>query len=102
MSERTDTKEEPFARAVELACSSDSLRRELLWLRAMEKQDEEQARDLERVDPELRSRLAEVVARADGLNPGAARELYGRAQDERMETVLAIVERRDSQRQSSS
>jgi len=98
MSENAGTKEETYVRAIELACSSDNLRRELLWLRAMEKQDEEQARDLESVDPELVSRLAEVVARAEGLNPRAARELFGRAQDERMETVLAIVEREAIQR----
>lgn len=84
-------------RALELTCRSDKLRREMLWLSAMEKQDEATARELERIDPQLRSRMAGVEALAAGLEPRAASELYGAAQDERMETVLAIVERQARQ-----
>jgi hypothetical protein len=82
-----------YVKALELTCRSEKLRREMLWLRAMEKQNRDAARDLERADPDLRSRVADVTARAEGLEPTAASEVYGTAQDERMEAVLAIVER---------
>ncbi len=64
---------------------NDHARRELLWLRAMEKDDTDSARDLERVDPGIPGRL-----RADGVDitvhddelPRARRERFGRLFDE--------------------
>lgn len=81
------------ARALDLIGRSDELRRELLWLRAMEKRDRRSARELELVDPELRARVADVRRRAEALDPRGAAEAYGAAYDERFEEALASVER---------
>ena len=102
MSEHRTTESDLYVRAVELTCSSDELRREMLWLRAMEKRDEEAAKKMESIDPELRGRVADVIASVDGLDSGAAGEVYGRARDERMETALAIVRRQAAQQESAS
>lgn len=59
----------------------------------MEKQDTATARDLEHVDPGLRVRLASVLSEASGLPQWGASEIYGAAQDERFEAVLAALER---------
>jgi hypothetical protein len=66
-------------------CNDDEQRREMLWLRAMEKGDEPTARDLERIDPGLRERVADVRRSAEAVDPRSAAELYGRAYDERLE-----------------
>ena len=58
-------------------------RRDLLWLRAKEKDDEESVADLERVDPDLARRMR-VFAFIDGaLDDRKRREAYGLAYDER-------------------
>jgi hypothetical protein len=69
-------------------------RRELLWLRAKEKGDEGAAADLERMDPEIISRLREAGLDLDG-SPNerreARRERFGRLSDERFEHHVAII-----------
>jgi hypothetical protein len=42
-------------------CSTPRLRRELLWLRAKEKEDEESVESLERTDPDLRNRMTRLL-----------------------------------------
>jgi hypothetical protein len=77
-----------YMQAMESIMNNVELRRELLWLRAMEKGRIEDARDMERTDPRVRERLAEVILEADWLGRRGARELYGREQDERVDAVL--------------
>lgn len=60
-------------------------RRELLWLRAKEKGNEGDARDIERVDPGVVARLREAGFDVDvGLDERRSlRERFGRMMDER-------------------
>jgi hypothetical protein len=46
---------------LERMAADSAIRRELLWLRAKEKEDEETARELEELEPGLRERMAELV-----------------------------------------
>jgi hypothetical protein len=65
--------------------ADDHARRELLWLRAKEKEDDITARDLERVDPELVRRLRDAgadVSERDYEGARERRERYGRLHDE--------------------
>ena len=55
--------------ALERIAADDHARRELLWLRAMEKEDTETALDLEQVDPGLLDRLGDVRAGFRALGP---------------------------------
>jgi len=64
------------------------LRRELLWLRAMEKGDEDSVRDLEKVDPGLRDRVDDVIERAETGFAEDAAEVYGRAYIDLLERHL--------------
>jgi hypothetical protein len=43
-------------------CEHDETRRELLWLRAQEKEDAQSIASLERADPGLRARMREFMA----------------------------------------
>jgi hypothetical protein len=65
--------------------TDDHARRELLWLRAKEEDDETSARDLERLDPELVERLraagADLAGRADE-SPSARRERFAQLWDD--------------------
>jgi hypothetical protein len=63
-------------------CSDDRARREWLWLRAQEQEDPESLDSLERADPDLPFRLAEIATRAESLGPRERRDCYGRALDE--------------------
>ena len=74
--------------AVEGIAADDLARRELLWLRAKEKEDEVLARDLERADPGLVSRLSEAGCDLEGCadeEPRDRRERFGRLWDDRYE-----------------
>ena len=58
-------------------------RRELLWLRAKEKEDDRTVADLERLDPELAERMRDVEWIADLDDDRKRRDAYGRAWDQR-------------------
>jgi hypothetical protein len=65
--------------------ADDRKRREWLWLRAREKDDEAAIQDLERVDPRIPARLADSVRSAEALgDPRERRKAYGRMLDERL------------------
>ncbi len=77
-------------------------RRELLWLRAHEKEDIAMARDLEEIDPGLRERLraagVDLTERPDEL-PYERRERFSRLSDEcyrRHELAVESASRRDA------
>jgi hypothetical protein len=77
-----------LALALERICAVPRVRRELLWLRAKEKEDHRSVRDLERAEPGLKEEMAELVAgfvaRGERLDTAAARrEGFGKLQDER-------------------
>ena len=79
-----------LATVIERMCRDPAIRRELLWLRAKEKLDQETAQSLEEVEPALRDRMAtlvaEFVARGNRLDtPAEQREGFGRLQDERFD-----------------
>jgi hypothetical protein len=57
-----DASDDDDAAALRRDCDDARARRELLWLRAMEKGDEESVRDLELVEPGLRQHTQAVVA----------------------------------------
>lgn len=71
--------------AFERIVADDHARRELLWLRAKEKEDEETVRGLEAVDPRLVGRLlaagADIEERSDE-GKWERRERFGRVYDE--------------------
>jgi hypothetical protein len=79
---------EEHVEALVRICDDAEARRELLWLRAMEKDDEESARDLERIDPGLLARMMplveEYLERGNELDGWRERrEGYGQLHDER-------------------
>ncbi len=77
-----------FALMCDLICSDPLYRRELLWLRAKEKEDEEQVADLEGVDPFIRRRLEAAgfdLEQTDG-------EGFGRLYDERWNQLEAMLD----------
>jgi hypothetical protein len=59
---------------VQEMCANDAIRREMLWLRAKEKGDEDTARDLESVDPTLKTRLLPIVMRIEHRHFRSSRE----------------------------
>lgn len=66
------------------------VRRELLWLRAQEKEDAESIESLERVDPELKARMRAFMARTrpDLIeDPRRRREAFARLWHERFESA---------------
>jgi hypothetical protein len=70
---------------LERLCADDESRREWLWLRAQEKDDQKSIRILERADPGLRGRMADVREEVESLRlPRLRRRAYGRLQDELM------------------
>ena len=75
-------------RIFEKLISDPQARRELLWLRAKEKGDHGDARDIERVDPGVVARLRvarfDVDVRPDDEHRGR-RERFGCMMDERQE-----------------
>ena len=58
-------------------------RRDLLWLRAKEKEDEESVADLEHVDPDLAHRMRVFAFIESEVDDRKRREAYGLAYDER-------------------
>jgi hypothetical protein len=82
-----------YARMIE----NDHARRELLWLRAQEKEDEWSMRDLERVDPDLVDRLRAAgcdVEEHPGELPRERSERFGRFYDERLHWHMRMFARR--------
>ena len=77
-------------------------RRELLWLRAHEKEDVAMARELEEIDPGLVQRLKAAgveVADKPGELPRDRRERFGQLFDEcyrRHELAAEVARRRDA------
>ena len=66
-------------------CRDDKARRELLWLRAMEKGDEDAVEILERSDPGLRDRMSGYEMKLEEKevrSASARREAFGRFWDE--------------------
>ena len=62
-------------------CEHDQTRRELLWLRAQEKEDAESIASLERADPGLGARMRAFIAetRPDLIeDPGQRRRAFAR------------------------
>ena len=84
--------DESHRMAALMICTGDApARREWLWLRAMEKQDHDAARNLERVDPALLDRLERVYG--DLQEP----QDYGRLLDECMwRNAFRILRRENS------
>lgn len=71
-------------------CEHDEIRRELLWLRAQEKEDAESIESLERVDPRLRERMRAFMAetRPDLIeNPRQRREAFARLWHQRFDSA---------------
>jgi hypothetical protein len=74
-----------FASALARILRDDRARREWLWLRAREKEDDESLRCLERADRDLPSRMAACDAEVGAIDdPRARKEAYGRLLDERL------------------
>jgi hypothetical protein len=68
---------------IDVICTDDVARRELLWLRAKQKGDAEVVALLEGVDPELVDRMREVERSVGAEDDDRARRAaYGRAWDE--------------------
>jgi hypothetical protein len=80
---------------LERIADDDEARRELLWLRAMEKDDVASAMDLESVDPRLRDRMTDVLvafAATGGLVGRSRREWFARAWHECYDRHAGIIE----------
>lgn len=72
-------------RVLERIAADGPARRELLWLRAQEKEHWDAVRDLEHSDPQITRRLRAAGAdlrEADGELPRERRDRFGRAWDE--------------------
>ena len=81
--------EDPLLRKLRRITQDAELRRDLLWLRAQEKDDEESRASLERVDPQLRQRMEILLAdtRPDRMeDPGARRREYVRLWQQRFDS----------------
>jgi hypothetical protein len=76
-----------FKAALKQICADPATRRELLFLRALEKEDEATLRDLESVQPGLRAHVERLVADQAVRNRRLAggRELLGELYEERLE-----------------
>jgi hypothetical protein len=75
----------------------DRARRELLWLRAKEKEDERSVRDLERVDPDLLDRLRSAGCDLEdhaAEHPRDRRERFARLWHERFDWHIQTLDRR--------
>jgi len=71
-------------------CEQDETRRELLWLRAQEKEDAESIESLERADPRLRERMRAFMAetRPDLIeNPRQRRQAFARLWHQRFHSA---------------
>ena len=81
---------------LELICRDTSARRELLWLRAMEKQDRFSIDLLERGDPTLRRRMTALLEQR-GLpgpdDPDGQNEVFAAFWHEHFETLAARLAR---------
>jgi hypothetical protein len=77
---------------LELICGDTSARRELLWLRAIEKQDKISIELLERADPTLRRRMTALLAQR-GLpgpdDPRRRKEAFAAFWHEHFEALAA-------------
>ena len=89
------------ARIFEELVADPRARRELLWLRAKEKGDDRDAREIERVDPSVVARLRaagfDVDVRGDDER-GGRRERFGRMMDERQEQHMERLAREAASR----
>jgi hypothetical protein len=66
-----------WAAAMERLCLDERARRQWLWLRALERDDEASAGALERDDPELRGRMAAIREEVERVPaPDLRREVY--------------------------
>jgi len=63
------TRHEGWLEGLEAICADDEARRELLWLRAKQNDDESSIRALERIDPGLPDRLSWASARFESWRP---------------------------------
>jgi hypothetical protein len=85
-------------RILEELIADPRARRELLWLRAKEKGADGDARDIERVDPDIVARLRaagfDVDERPDDEHRGR-RERFGRMMDERQEQHVKRLAREE-------
>lgn len=85
-------------RVFERLIADPEARRELLWLRAMEKGDDGDACDIERVDPGVVARLRaagfDIDVRPDDERRGR-RERFGRMMDEREEQHMVRLAREE-------
>jgi hypothetical protein len=84
----SDLSKEEYVQATERICAEPKARRELLWLRAMEKEDIETVRFLERVDRSLAPRMRALVEHTlpphvDLDRPRERSEYFGRLYSER-------------------
>jgi len=88
---KTQDPEAHFVRALDRIARDPASRRELLWVRAVERGDVSTAASIERVDPGVSSRLEPLAMRvlecalppADLDDPAVRRELFLRIHDER-------------------
>ncbi len=97
-SQRTHSTEAGFTAALDRIAHEPSTRRELLWLRAMERGDEQTARWVERTDPSVPDRLQPLAARIlrsalpnNIEEPGVRREFFLRVHDERFRHHVARI-----------
>ena len=71
-----------LAQAIQRITQDDGSRRELLWLRAVEKGDERSRRDLEEIEPGLRRRMRHARARIEAAAESDRGPTAGRLWDE--------------------
>jgi hypothetical protein len=83
------------AEIIRMMCEDTTTRRELLWLRAKEKEDHETVADLERIDPNLAERMRDVEATiGDELDDRKRREAYAQAWHQRYDHHATRLSRR--------
>ena len=56
------TRHDGWVKGLEAICADDEARRELLWIRAMQKDGDDHAKKIEELDPGVRRRLAWAIA----------------------------------------
>lgn len=81
---------EPMSEKLRRICEHDQTRRELLWLRAQEKEDAESIASLERADPDLKSRMRAFMTevRPDQIeDPRQRRQAFVRLWRRRFESA---------------
>ena len=82
--------DDEWIQKLERACESDQIRRDLLWLRAQEKEDPESIASLESADPDLRARMRAYMAekRPDLIeDPRQRRLAFARLYRQRFDSI---------------